>query len=201
MIGHENGLANALLAELSKIALTFGLTIEETSPGLGFRELIEKVVAKTGKQVVVLIDEYDKPIVDYIDPYKLEKANEQRDILKRFFSILKSASNHTRFLFITGVSKFSHVSIFSDLNHLNDITLNRKYAALCGYTQGELEHYFATYLQVMPPDTLEKMKLWYNGYSWDAQTFVYNPFSVLNFFENQTYGNFWFRTGTPTFSW
>ena len=198
-IGHEEGLKNALVKAVEKVALTFELTIKNSSPGLAFEELIEKIVAKTGKQVVILIDEYDKPIVDYIDPYNLEKANEQRDILKHFFSILKGASNHIRFLLITGVSKFSQVSIFSDLNHLNDLTLNKKYAGLCGYTQTELEHYFAAYIKIMPPDTLAKMKEWYNGYSWDAQTWVYNPFSVLNFFENQTYGNFWFRTGTPTF--
>ena len=198
-IGHEDGLKEALIKALKKIGSTFGLTLTSTNHGLAFEELIEKVSEKTGKQVVVLIDEYDKPIVDYIDPYNLEKANEQRDILKRFFSILKGASNHTRFLFITGVSKFSHVSIFSDLNHLNDITLNKKYAGLCGYTQEELEYNFAPYLKKLPPETLGKMKEWYDGYSWDAQTFVYNPFSVLNFFENETYGNFWFRTGTPTF--
>ena len=198
-IGHEEGLKNALVKAVEKVALTFELTIKNSSPGLAFEELIEKIVAKTGKQVVILIDEYDKPIVDYIDPYNLEKANEQRDILKHFFSILKGASNHIRFLLITGVSKFSQVSIFSDLNHLNDLTLNKKYAGLCGYTQTELEHYFAAYIKIMPPDTLAKMREWYNGYSWDAQTWVYNPFSVLNFFENQTYGNFWFRTGTPTF--
>ena len=198
-IGHEDGLKNALITELNKIASTFDLSLKSTHHGLAFNELIEKIAQKTGNQVVILIDEYDKPIVDYIDPYNLEKANEQRDILKRFFSILKVASNHTRFLFITGVSKFSHVSIFSDLNHLNDITLSPKYAALCGYTQQELEHYFEPYLKIMPPNTLDKMKEWYNGYSWDAETFVYNPFSVLNFFEARTYSNFWFRTGTPTF--
>ncbi len=198
-IGHEEGLRNALLNELSLIASTFGLTLKNTSPGLSFRELIEKVAQKTGKQVVILIDEYDKPIIDYIDPYNLEKANEQRDILKHFFSILKSSSNHIRFLLITGVSKFSKESIFSDLNHLSDLTLNKKFAALCGYTQAELEHYFEPFIKTMPADTLEKMKLWYNGYSWDGKTFVYNPFSVLNFFDNQDYRNFWFETGTPTF--
>jgi Predicted AAA-ATPase/PD-(D/E)XK nuclease superfamily len=198
-IGHEGGFKEALIKAVNKIAVSFDLVIEETIPGLAFNELIEKVVAKTGKQAVVLIDEYDKPIVDYIDPYDLEKANAQRDILKHFFSILKSASNNIRFLLITGVSKFSQVSIFSDLNHLSDLTLNKKYAGLCGYTQEELEENFAAYIKTMPPDTLPKMKAWYNGYSWDAQTFVYSPFSVLNFFDNQTYSNFWFRTGTPTF--
>jgi hypothetical protein len=198
-IGHKIGLEKALVKNLNKIARRFGVTIENTNAGLAFDELIEGVVEKTGKQVVILIDEYDRPIVDYIDPYNLDKANEQRDILKDFFSILKNASNNIRFLLITGVSKFSKVSIFSELNHLDDLTLNKKYAALCGYTQAELEHYFEIYLKRLPSDTLEKMKLWYDGYSWDAKTFVYNPFSVLNFFENETYSNFWFSTGTPTF--
>jgi Predicted AAA-ATPase/PD-(D/E)XK nuclease superfamily len=199
-IGHEEGLKKALLVELYKIAERFSVSlVGSESPGLTFRELIEKVVQKTGKQVVVLIDEYDRPIVDYIDPYNLEMANQQRDILKQFFSVLKGVSNHTRFLFITGVSKFSKISIFSDLNHLYDLTLDGEYAALCGYTQAELEHSFAPYLKRLPVDTLEKMKLWYNGYSWDASTFVYNPFSVLNFFKRKRYSNFWFETGTPSF--
>ena len=198
-IGHKIGLEYALVKNLNKIARSFGVTIENTNSGLAFDELIEKVVDKTGQQVVVLIDEYDRPIVDYIDPYNLSKANEQRDILKDFFSILKDASKHIRFLLITGVSKFSKVSIFSELNHLDDLTLEPHYAALCGYTQAELEHYFVDYLNVMPPNTLNQMKNWYNGYSWDGKTFVYNPLSVLKFFKHQTYSNFWFETETPTF--
>jgi Predicted AAA-ATPase/PD-(D/E)XK nuclease superfamily len=198
-ISHEEGLKEALLAAVQEVAEDFDLTLVAKSAGAGFKELIKKVAKKTGKQVVVLIDEYDRPIIDYIDPYNLSKANEQRDILKAFFSILKDASKHIRFLLITGVSKFSKVSIFSELNHLTDLTLNKKYAALCGYTQAELESNFDMYLKRLPDDTLEKMKLWYNGYSWDAKTFVYNPFSVLNFFDSETYSNFWFETGTPTF--
>jgi hypothetical protein len=198
-IGHEEGLKRALVKKLKKIAISFGLRLANTTPSLAFEELIEAVVEKTGKQVVILIDEYDKQIVDYIDPYNLQKANEQRDILKQFFSILKNASEDIRFLLITGVSTFSKVSIFSELNHLTDLTLNAEYAALCGYTQDELEHYFAAYLRILPPDTLEKMKTWYNGYSWDGETFVYNPFSVLKFFNQKTYSNYWFESGTPTF--
>ena len=198
-IGHKDGLKQALISALNKKASAFGLSLVGTTPGQAFQELIEGVVAKTGKQVVVLIDEYDKPIVEYIDPYNLEKANEQRDTLKEFFSILKDASKHIRFLLITGVSKFSKVSIFSDLNHLSDLTLIPQYSAICGYTQEELEHYFEPFIKIMPPDTLAKMKLWYNGYSWDAENFVYNPFSVLNFFQQKRYSNFWFATGTPTF--
>ena len=198
-VGHKNGLKQALISALNKKASAFGLSLEGTTPGQAFQELIEGVVEKTGKQVVVLIDEYDKPIVEYIDPYNLEKANEQRDTLKEFFSILKDASKHIRFLLITGVSKFSKVSIFSDLNHLIDLTLIPQYSALCGYTQKELEYYFEPFIKIMPPDTLKKMKLWYNGYSWDAENFVYNPFSVLSFFQQKRYSNFWFATGTPTF--
>jgi Predicted AAA-ATPase/PD-(D/E)XK nuclease superfamily len=198
-IGHEDGLSEALNDALHDIAKTFKIKLRKKTPSTLFKELLLAVVEKTGKQVVILIDEYDKPIVDYIDPYNLEMANKQRDILKQFFGVLKNASNHIRFLFITGVSKFSKVSIFSELNHLYDLTLAPQYVALCGYTQVELEHYFADYLKVMPPDTLENMKLWYNGYSWDAKTWMYNPFSVINFFENRAFRNFWFETGTPTF--
>jgi Predicted AAA-ATPase len=198
-IGHEGGLADALKEAMHDIASSYHIELKKKLPSGLFKELIEQVAKKTGKPVVILIDEYDKPIVDYIDPYNLEMANKQRNTLKQFFSVLKDASKHIRFLLITGVSKFSKVSIFSDLNHLTDLTLATKYSALCGYTQAELEHYFAPYLAIMPPETLEKMKLWYNGYSWDAKIFVYNPFSVLHFFENQVYRNFWFATGTPTF--
>jgi hypothetical protein len=198
-IGHEQGLPEALIDALHDIAKKYKIKLRKKLPSALFKELIEAVVEKTGKKVVILIDEYDKPIVDYIDPYNLEKANEQRDILKQFFSILKNASKDIRFLLITGVSKFSKVSIFSELNHLTDLTLNAEYAALCGYTQAELEHYFAAYLKLLPPDTLEKMKTWYNGYSWDGETFVYNPFSVLKFFNQKTYSNYWFESGTPTF--
>lgn len=198
-ISHEEGLQEALKDAIQDIAKPYNIKLVKKTPSGLFKELIEAVAAKTGKKVVVLIDEYDKPIVDYLDPYNLEKANQQRDILKAFFSILKNASNHIRFLLITGVSKFAKVSIFSELNHLSDLTLNPKYAALCGYTQAELEYSFAPYLKVMPTETLEKMKLWYNGYSWDGATYVYNPLSVLKFFEQRTYSNFWFATGTPTF--
>lgn len=198
-IGHEGGLSEALVGAMHDIAKKFKIKLHKKLAGSLFKELIEAVAEKTGKQVVILIDEYDRPIIDYIDPYNLTMANKQRDILKQFFSILKNASNHIRFLLITGVSKFTRVSIFSDLNHLDDLTLDPAYAALCGYTQTELEHYFAPYLKVMPPETLAQMKQWYDGYSWDGETFVYNPFSVLKFFKRRTYGNFWFETGTPTF--
>ncbi|MDZ7876750.1 MAG: AAA family ATPase [Saprospiraceae bacterium] len=198
-IGHKDGLANALLAALNKVAISFNLSLTSSHIGVAFEELIEKTVQKYGEQVVILIDEYDKPITEYIDPNDLTKAREQRDILREFFGVLKHTSKYIRFLLITGVSKFSKVSIFSELNHLTDLTLDPESAALCGYTQAELEHYFAPYIERMPPDTLGKMKFWYDGYSWDAETLMYNPYSVLNFFRVKRYRNFWYETGTPTF--
>jgi hypothetical protein len=198
-IGQSNGLAEGLKGLLFDIAKNFNVKLNKQDVGELFKELIATVAITTGKKVVILIDEYDRPIIDHIDVYDLTKAEAQRDILKSFFAILKNSSNHIRFLFITGVSKFAQTSIFSDLNHLSDLTLNKKYAALCGYTQEELEYYFAEYLKKLPPDTLQKMKVYYNGYSWDGKTFLYNPFSVLNFFDTEEYRNFWFSTGTPTF--
>ena len=198
-IEHKSGLATALVKATNNIAHTYELTLENTEPGSAFNELIEKLVKKTGRQVVILIDEYDRPITDYIDPDDLTEARARRDILRDFFGILKNASKNIRFLLLTGVAKFSKTSIFSELNHLYDLTLDGEFAAMCGYTQAELEHYFAPYLKRMPADTLEKMKFWYDGYSWDGETFMYNPFSVLNFFKMKKFHNFWFETGTPTF--
>jgi hypothetical protein len=199
VVSSKGTLAEGLKEAVRDIAKKYKIELQKEGLGDLFKELIDSVAEQAGKNVVILIDEYDKPIIDYIDPYDLEKANEQRDTLKKFFSVLKDSSKDIRFLLITGVSKFSKVSIFSDLNHLQDLTLDPNFAGLCGYTQAELEHYFAPYFKVMPPETLEKMKSWYNGYSWDAQTFLYNPFSVLNFFQTRMYHNYWFASGIPTF--
>lgn len=198
-IEHEVPLRTALMAALHEVAKQHKVTIEAKSPSAGFKELITNVYESTGKPVVILIDEYDRPISDYITAHSLEKAQKQRDILKNFFSGLKKMSKIIRFLFITGVSKFARVSIFSDLNHLDDLTIDPRSHAICGYTQTELEHYFKDYLKMMPSDTLEKMRHWYDGYSWDGETWVYNPFSVLNFFMKRAYRNYWFQTGTPSF--
>jgi Predicted AAA-ATPase/PD-(D/E)XK nuclease superfamily len=198
-IGHEKTLDIALQLTLQEIAESFEVELKRKTTGAMFKELIEKVARKRGKQVVILIDEYDRPIVDHIDPYNFQKAIEQRDTLKKFFDVLKNASKHIRLLFITGITKFARVSLFSSLNHLVDLTLNPNYAALCGYTQAELETSFAPYLETMPPNTLQELKKWYDGYSWDGETFLYNPFSILNFFFSGRYENYWFQTGTPSF--
>ena len=191
----ELGLSVAIKKELRKLANNFGFELESDSNGLMFRELIETIYKTQGK-VVVLIDEYDKPIIDYLG-INTEKALENQDVLKGFYSILKDADDYLRMVFITGVSKFSRVSIFSDLNNLMDLTINDSYAGICGITQAELENNFPEELKLYDN---EKIKFWYNGYSWDLKTKVYNPFSLLNFFRDKgKFRNYWFVTGTPTF--
>ena len=191
----ELGLSVAIKKELKSLAESFGFELESESNGLMLRELIETVSKKQGK-VVLLIDEYDKPIIDYLGE-STEKALENQIILKGFYSILKDADDYLRMVFITGVSKFSRISIFSDLNNLMDLTINDAYAGICGITQTELENNFKEELKLYDND---KIKSWDNGYSWDLKTKVYNPFSLLNFFkDNGKFRNYWFVTGTPTF--
>ncbi len=200
----DQSLQIALEQGLQRIAKEYGVVLENSNPKTMFNDLILSLFEKTQKQVVILVDEYDKPIIDYLDDIPQAEAN--RDTLKNLYSVLKSADQLLKFVFLTGVAKFAKVSIFSDLNHLTDITTNKNYATLLGYTQAELEHYFedriliaANYLKKSKEDTLEQVKLWYNGYSWDGQNTVYNPFSVQQFLLQERFDNFWFATGTPTF--
>ncbi len=198
-------LEKALETRIEKIAADFNIRLDHD---LFFKEkfgqLLEKMSQK--QKVVILIDEYDKPMIEYIEAEEIEKANQIRKVLKNFYGVIKASDASLRFVFITGVSKFSKVSVFSDLNNLRDITLSEQFAALLGYTEMELQHYFEPYLKEMIAETgnsrsqlLEKIRKWYNGYSWDGRNFVYNPFSILNLFTEKTFGNFWFSTGTPTF--
>ncbi|NBA78993.1 AAA family ATPase, partial [Emticicia sp. ODNR4P] len=136
-----------------------------------------------------------KPIIDYLGD-DTAKAIENRDVMKIFYSILKDADPHLKLVFITGVSKFSRVSIFSDLNNLTDITMSQHFSGSCGISEQELESCFEEELKVYDKD---RIKEWYNGYSWDLSTSVYNPFSLMHFFREGRFQNFWFETGTPTF--
>ncbi len=196
-------LADALDELLKNNARTHGLELENKGIANRFAELIEKLSRKFGRRIVLLIDEYDKPIVDFLD--QPEKAAEHRDFLKSFYGVLKPADAYLHFVFLTGVSQFSRVSIFSDLNNLQDISLNARFASLTGVTQQELQHYFEPEIAALSkaqgkPDfeLLEEIKRWYNGYSWDGNERVYNPFSLLNFFaQGGVFKNFWFATGTP----
>ncbi|QHS63166.1 ATP-binding protein [Chitinophaga agri] len=194
----NHGLEIALSRELDFLAKEFEVELIEDSLALKFRELIREVANRKG-QVVILIDEYDKPITDYLDD--LNKALENRSVFKSFYSVLKDADEYIRLLLLTGVSKFAKVSIFSDLNNLYDISLDPHYATLVGITQEELESNFKDEIAVhqrSQPDILSKLKEWYNGYSWDGNSSVYNPFSLLGFMKSGRIQNFWFQTGTPT---
>jgi hypothetical protein len=175
-------------AELHDVQLTFN------SISGRFQQLIKNTHDKCQQPVVVLIDEYDKPILDRIN--ESDVACELREELKNFYSVIKGQDAYLQFVFVTGVSKFSKVSIFSGLNNLKDISLDKRYSALCGYTQDDLETVFASYL--VDADK-EKVKQWYNGYQWLGES-VYNPFDVLLFIDNDLeYRNYWFETGTPSF--
>ena len=202
-IGYKTmGLEVALNKMLDEQAEMNGLQLTTRGYDQKFKELIKK--SSRNNKVILLIDEYDKPLIDYLED--LPKAKEHQQILKSFYSVLKDADPHIRFLLITGVSKFSKVSIFSELNNLEDITIDWRYATMLGYTQQELESYFqdripivCERLNLQKEELLEQIKSWYNGYSWDGNRFVYNPFSVLNFFAKSSFLNYWFATGTPTF--
>ena len=163
-------------------------------------------MAQQQGKVVILIDEYDKPITDYLDDTTVERAKANRDVLREFYAVLKNADSQLKFVFITGISKFAKMSIFSHLNSLDDISLDERYATLTGYTQEELAFYFDDYLQAIQRKLnisrevlIENMRLWYNGYSWDGVHRLYNPFGTLNFLAKKQFQNFWFTTGSPSF--
>ncbi len=158
-----------------------------------FARLMECAAQKHQRGVVILVDEYDKPILDNIT--HPERAAEIRDGLKNFYSVIKDSDAHLRFVFITGVSKFSKVSLFSGLNNLMDITLSPMFATICGWTEEELTSVFADRLKGKDRG---EIRHWYNGYAWLGEK-VYNPFSLLNYFREGLFRNYWFESGTPAF--
>ncbi|MDD2609366.1 MAG: ATP-binding protein [Giesbergeria sp.] len=158
-----------------------------------FGHLLQQTHQQTGEPVVVLVDEYDKPILDNITHPDI--AREMRDGLRNLYSVIKGQDAHVRFAMLTGVSKFSKVSLFSGLNQLNDITLDSAYSSLCGYTDEDVDTVFAPEL---PGLDREQVRLWYNGYNWDGVG-IYNPFDVLLLLQKRQFRPYWFETGTPTF--
>jgi hypothetical protein len=170
-----------------------GVTCSHASLGGQLSELIALAHEKTGRRAVVLIDEYDKPILDNITNSAV--ALEMREGLKNLYSVLKGSDEHLQFVFLTGVSKFSKVSLFSGLNNLTDITLDATYSAICGYTEADVDTVFAPEL---PGLDRELIRQWYNGYNW-LGTSVYNPFGLLQLFRTRQIRPHWFETGTPTF--
>ena len=148
----------------------------------------------TGRRVAVLVDEYDKPILDVLDDPDLARAN--RDYLRGFYGIIKDCAEHVRFVFVTGVSMFSKVSLFSGLNNLRDISLDPRYATICGYTEDDLDNVFAPELDGLDR---EEIRTWYNGYHWRGGERVYNPYDVLLLLDGREFRPYWFETGSPVF--
>ena len=191
---------------LSRLEDIYGKEAIEETPPKRFEGLLKRAYEKTGKQVVILVDEYDKPLLQTMGVN--EALNEQyRNELKAFYSVLKTCDEYIRFAFLTGVTKFSKISIFSDLNNLKDISLHEVYAGICGITQKELEDNFEPEIQALAerqeldyPQAIAALKRWYDGYLFHpAGEGMYNPFSLLNAFDYKEIKSFWFSTGTPTF--
>ena len=165
-----------------------------------FQQLIQRAHKQHGRRVVLLIDEYDKPMLDNIDD--MELAQQMRKQLRGFYSVIKALDEHLRFVMLTGVSKFAKVSIFSGLNNLKDISLNPDYGSVCGYTETELEKVFSEHLRDV---NREQLRQWYNGYNFLGDKLVYNPHDILHFIDrSQSFGqphfsSYWFETGTPSF--
>jgi len=198
-------LYSALNANLKVLETKWGKEDSEESPAVRFMTLIRRAYEQTGRKVVVLIDEYDKPLLGTMDD--LNVNDDIRKVLKGFYGVLKSADAYLRFVFLTGVTKFAKVSVFSDLNHLADISLDRRYAAICGISETELADFFepeinalADELEKTYDDTLYELKKHYNGYHFSEKTEgMYNPFSLLRTFAEGRIRDYWFETGTPTF--
>ena len=202
----EQALVDILNLHLNEWEAQYAVSKTAAAPEDRFRLLIAALFKQTGKQVVILVDEYDKPLLQTMGVN--ETLNEQyRNTLKAFYSVIKTCDQYIRFAFLTGVTKFSKISIFSDLNNLEDISLRNDYAGICGITEQELEQNFEPEIEALSKaenltksKTLAALKKQYDGYLFaKAGVNVYNPFSLLSAFKAKDFGSYWFSTGTPTF--
>ncbi|MDE5585250.1 MAG: ATP-binding protein, partial [Muribaculaceae bacterium] len=201
----ENGLEMLLGGFLSDYERVYGCREQGLSVSQRFKNIIQSAYEKTGRKVVVLIDEYDKPLLDIEDNMELFEKNQRT--LKGFFGNLKTMDEYIRFAFITGVARFSKVSIFSDLNNLKDISLDNVYADICGWTEEELLHTFRPGIEALAAEhgeefdsTLHALRDYYDGYLFTPKgSRLYNPFSVLRALDSKEIDPYWFDSGTPTF--
>ena len=201
----ENSLYEVLNSHVSVWEEMYGAREYETTLALRFKGVIARAAEKEGRGVVILIDEYDKPILQTLRNEELQERH--RSLLKSFYSVLKTQDRYIRFAFITGVTKFGKVSVFSDLNNLMDISMDQRYISICGMTQNELLYNFREGIEQLceaygdtEEETLNKLKIRYDGYHFEEDTVgIYNPFSVLNTLAKLRYKDYWFETGTPTF--
>ena len=198
-------LYNILNDSLTKWERLYGSEPSEVSLSLRFRGIVGRAHEMTGRQVVILVDEYDKPMLQAINNPELQ--DEYRNTLKAFYGVMKSMDRSIRFALLTGVTKFGKVSVFSDLNNLKDISMDDRYAQICGLTEQEIHHYLDDELHQLADKcgmTYEKacseLKAYYDGYHFvENSVGMYNPFSILNTFDSMKFGNYWFETGTPTY--
>lgn len=201
----ENSLYEVLNSHVSVWEEMYGAREYETTLALRFKGVIARAAEKGGRGVVILIDEYDKPILQTLRNQELQEKH--RSLLKSFYSVLKTQDRYIRFAFITGVTKFGKVSVFSDLKNLMDISMDQRYISICGMTQDELLYNFREGIEQLgeaygdtEEETLNKLKIRYDGYHFEEDTVgIYNPFSVLNTLAKLRYKDYWFETGTPTF--
>ena len=198
-------LKDELAREMRNKIYAEGITCMPGHPSSLFKDLIKVLYDKYKNSVVVLIDEYDKPIIDRLGTPDIAEAN--RDVLRGFYGIIKSMDRYIKLSIITGVSKFTKTSVFSGLNNLRDITLTRKYAGICGIATQDLDKYFGEYIEKLSAqggfkdykNLHDEILAWYDGYSWDGVNRVINPFSLLSFFNEERFSCFWFDSGTPKF--
>lgn len=201
----EDSLYTLLNDYLCQWESVYGTRESETTLALRFKGIVARIAQKEGKGVVILIDEYDKPILQTLQHPELQ--DKHRNMLKAFYSVLKTQDKYIKFAFITGVTKFGKVSVFSDLNNLTDISMDNRYVAICGLTEEELASNFKQGIEELAKtygDTIEgtiaKLRERYDGYHFEEHTIgIYNPFSVLNAMSRKQYKDYWFETGTPTF--
>ena len=201
----EDSLYTLLNDYLCQWESVYGTRESETTLALRFKGIVARIAQKEGKGVVILIDEYDKPILQTLQHPELQ--DKHRNMLKAFYSVLKTQDKYIKFAFITGVTKFGKVSVFSDLNNLTDISMDNRYVAICGLTEEELATNFKQGIEELAKtygDTIEgtiaKLRERYDGYHFEEHTIgIYNPFSVLNAMSRKQYKDYWFETGTPTF--
>ena len=182
----------AAAVQLEDIAARAGIPAPVGSAPVRFRRLLEALCDQAGQRVVVLVDEYDKPILDAMKTPETAEAN--RDDLTGLYATIKDADAYVMFAFLTGVSKFS--SLFSDLSNLTDLTLDAAFSAICGYTDSDLDTTFAPELSGLDRDEIRR---WYNGYNWLGEERMYNPFDIPQLFRSRRFRPYWFETGTPTF--
>jgi len=208
--GNENELKQGLHVALENNMNRYHIKLINTSIKEKFKEALISLNKKTNSKIIILVDEYDKPIIDHLDnEEQIQIAKKNRRVMKEFYGVLKDneAGPMVEFLFITGVSKFSQVSVFSELNTLTDLTMDKNFATLLGYTQEELDTYFADWIDrwsknsdLSPQAIKQQLKDRYNGFRFSmSETYVYNPISILNALKKRLFDNYWFDTATPTF--